>query len=62
MQRRNKCNKTTTEGRRITPVLKLIRLKIQGVISGKEIKLLEQNTVSSDAENAPCDAMVDLLE
>ena len=53
MQIRNKCNKNTTKGRRITPVLKLIRLIMQGVISGKEIKLLKQNTASFDAENTP---------
>lgn len=28
---------------------------MQGVISGKEIKLLKQNTASSDAENTPYD-------
>lgn len=55
MQIRNKCNQNTTKGRRITPALKLIRLIMQGVISGKEIKLLKQNTTSSDAENTAYD-------
>lgn len=49
------------KGRRITPVLKLIRLIMQGVISGKEIELSKQNTASSDTEKLPVIPMVVLL-
>lgn len=35
---------------------------MQGVTSGKEIKLLKQNTASSDSENTPYDPHGSLLE